>query len=364
MSSGARADLRVSLLRFADEASRVLLSSDGRRAAVERDDEPPLVEVIAVATGAVERRATGWALGPPAGDGVLIYLERIDDRRFRVRTTAADRPALELEAPAGRWRVEAALAAKDGAAVVLASQDRRWIASIARNELVLRATAEMDTAPDGFAPRVALTSDGDRLLALAGKEGAFRLTALAMPDLTPAWTTALAESPRPAPEPDPAPGTRRSPRDVVVHVPPWGYRPGFLVVPSGDGHRVLVVGGEQIRGGIHWPQGLVVLDTATGAVASSRRFDEVGLGDVRAGAPVPGTSRVALLHVSRIPEGAAETWATRFGGVSRFDLATGGDPDVYRVAGASGVDREVKEAAPSAIAVDAEGNILLAPGSH
>jgi hypothetical protein len=71
-----------------------------------------------------------------------------------------------------------------------------------------------------------------------------------------------------------------------------------------------------------------------------------------------------LLHVSRFREGAAESPSVRFGGLSRFDLAAGGEPDQYVVSGEA-LDpptlASMRALVPSAIAVSRDGTVLLAP---
>jgi hypothetical protein len=386
-STPAVPTMQVKLAGFGDHARRVLLSPSARWAAVERDGDPASVELVDLPSGSPGRQLDGWALGPPDDDGALVYLTRVDDQRFQVRSTASDGEVLALDAPAGRWRVAAALGAGDALVVVLDDRDdpeRRWMAAISRADLVLRATATGARAPRvkarrdvavgarqgaesaGVGPTLALTPE--RLFVLGGVSDAptgdasFAVSAFSSTSLEPLWTRALVEPPRdPAPADEPG-GLVEAP-PIAVEVRTWGDNPAFLVVPAGDGARVLVVSGEEHHGTITWHQSLIVVDAADGRIVASRRFVPGGmsLGGVRGGVPAPG-SHVVLMHGQFPANGVKPSASTsRLGGVSRLDLTDLDHAELFPVSRHE--HASLNDVMTSSIAVTSTGTILITSGA-
>lgn len=345
----SRRGIEVRALATEPGASRLLLAPGGGRAAIERAGS---TDVVAVQSGAVEATAEGVPIGPPDDDGRLVYLAPAG-AGWSVHTTADRQREVSLVPPPGDWRVEAGLGTGPTRVVILAGSAQRWIATLG-TDLAVRASTLSSGARVAPGPTAALSPDGARLYLLSRVGDGYQVTALSTATLTQEWATTLEPPPRQAedsPKGD-APAIR-------VEIGPWGDRPGFLLQPDGEGSRLLVVAGETVQGGIAEPPVLLVIETAGGRIVSSRRFRPTGpfLGQLRAAAPVPRTSRVVLLHLSRFREGGAETPTSRFGGLSRFDLSAPGDPDVYL---ARDGDPEVKAMLPSALAVLDNGTVLLA----
>jgi hypothetical protein len=352
IDSARTIDVRV--LDTGTGAGRAMLSPNERWAAVERDDS---VSIVALTSGGVVRTVEGHAIGAPDDSGLVPVLHQEESGAWRVGETAGGVDALVLAPPPGAepWTLEAALGAGGRKVIALTRNNERWIAAIAPDG-TLRTRLVPGSAPGEAGATLAMAPTGASVYVVRLDGEDVYVDALSASDLAPAWSTKLVP-PRPHEFSRTGAESLRAQKSAIpVSVAPWGDRPAFLVQPSGDGTRMLVMIGERMHGAISEPPIVVILDALDGRIVSTRRFRPEGpfIGHVRAAAAVPGTGSVVLLHVSRHREGSGESLVARFGGVTRWNLTTGDVPDEWLA-----TESALKNVVPSSIAVSRDGRVFV-----
>lgn len=362
----------VALLPAAAGATRLKLSADGRKLAVENssdlaraDRDPPEFRVADLAGDAPSDSRRGWVLADPNERGDVLYLTR-DDDVYVVRSSAQPTVALTLTPPQGDWRLKGSFACPDvGRAIVvlwmpvdgsdsndpLRREDRLWIASVGIESMAVEAHRTLD--------RTTAHVDGLPLDAgIAGGTDAIYLALLPAPESSaPAsWSVESLDA---------RTLDSRWRRSIGPRIddPSARVLQSTVVAASRDANSVIVLHGRADRAGVS-PTSAVILDAASGDVRRRIGADDLLL----AGYPIRGVQQGGGSHVTWVSYFDQRDVApryTRLEGVVDYDLASGAGSIIYRLDRAAltrtGI-RDVDGLMPSAFVADVRsGLIYLAP---